>query len=89
MFGWWDGKQVKTDKYLPPKTEQDELEERRKERAALLKKLEKKKLEMAQAKEQADQVANTSSEVHENVNEDEQNCSSSLDNAEAGEKTRE
>jgi len=82
VYGWWDGKQVATDKYVPPKTEDEELEERRKERLELLEKLRQKKREMAQASEQSDQLASTSRE--ENVNTDDQVGSSSSISVEVG-----
>lgn len=47
VHGWWDGKQINTEKYVPAETEEEELEKRRKERAALLKEFERKKKEMA------------------------------------------
>lgn len=51
VYGWWDGKGVQTDKYIPPESEKEALLQRRKEREALLKELERKKLHMQKEKE--------------------------------------
>lgn len=51
VYGWWDGKQVNTEKYVPPITEEEEIQKRKKERSAVLKELERKKTEISTLKE--------------------------------------
>lgn len=51
VYGWWDGKQVNTEKYVPSVTEEEEIQKRKKERSAILKELERKKREIAILKE--------------------------------------
>lgn len=54
VYGWWDGKQVNTDKYVPAETAEEEIIKRKKERNALLKELQKKKTELSLKKEKND-----------------------------------
>lgn len=87
VHGWWDGKQVNAEKYVPAETEEEELEKRRKERAALLKEFERKKKEMAlrkAAEQNAKDVESTKSteEGEKIADKENENADSRLQNSE-------